>query len=256
MPAPEPAPGLLAPHTPGWFGKLAMLGDFASRRLDAGWVQGCDAWFSAGLRASQRALGEGWLAAYLAAPVWRFAWGPGVVDAQWWFGVWLPRCDNVGRYYPLLLALPRSAPPADRVGLDHLELWCKHLAHAGLATLADGATLAAFEAALAQAPPWPGSGRKPWLRALPDPTLATPAAPARERYEVAAGAGLSDAVLSLAAQALSQRLAGASVWWPMVVPATRGAPGTPGTPATPGSCTVVTGLPGPEAFKLMLLRQW
>ncbi len=256
MPAPEPATSPFAPHTAGWFGKLAMLGDFASRRLDADWVQACDTWFSAGLRASQQALGEGWLAAYLAAPVWRFAWGPGVVDAQWWFGVWLPSCDNVGRYYPLLLALPRSAPPADRVGLDHLELWCAHLVHAGLATLADGATLPAFEAALAQAPPWPGSGRKPWMRALSDaPPSSTPAsvptpAPARERYEVTAGASLSDAALSLAAQALSQRLAGASVWWPMV------RPGTPGRAGAPGSCTVVTGLPGPEAFTPMLLREW
>ena len=57
---------------PGWFGKLSMLGDFASRRLSSDWIRPCDEWLSASLRTSQERLGERWLATYLATPVW---WG-------------------------------------------------------------------------------------------------------------------------------------------------------------------------------------
>ena len=94
--------------TPGWFGKLSMLGDFASRRLDPAWIESCDRWLSASMQASQQQLGHDWLQTYLSAPVWRFAWAPGVVDQQWWFGVLMPSCDNVGRYFPLLIAQARE----------------------------------------------------------------------------------------------------------------------------------------------------
>ena len=43
---------------PGWFGKLSMLGDFASRRLSSDWIRPCDEWLSASLRTSQERLGE------------------------------------------------------------------------------------------------------------------------------------------------------------------------------------------------------
>lgn len=196
--------------SPGWYGKLAMLGDFATRRLDPAWVRSCDEWLSGGLRTGQQQLGARWTAAYLSAPVWRFAWGPGVVDARWWFGVLMPSCDNVGRYYPLLIVQPRDQPPLDRVALDHLQAWWAQLARAGLATLAVGATLEAFEAALEQAPPWPSAAAGTWLRPLPGN--------ASDGWRVAPGAGPSEVAGSLAAAALMQRLAGASIWWPVVEP--------------------------------------
>src|SRR5690349_18460064 len=103
---------------PGWFGKLALLGDFASRRMTPEWIQGCDHWLSGAMLASQAALGTRWKEAYLSAPVWRFAWAPGVVDTSWWFGVLMPSCDNVGRYFPLVVAQSRPRPPTDRFALD------------------------------------------------------------------------------------------------------------------------------------------
>ena len=175
--------------TPGWFGKLTALGDFATRRLDPGWTQGCDRWLSESLRASQQALGERWLQHYLSAPVWRFAWAPGVVDTSWWFGVLMPSCDSVGRYFPLLIAQARTAPPADRFALEHLDLWWSHLAHAALATLHDGATLDQFEAALEHAPPWPSGRTTAWLAPQPGG--------ANERFTVAPNAALVDAAAAL-----------------------------------------------------------
>lgn len=221
----------------GWFGKLAVLGDFASRRLTPDWVKACDDWLSSCLEASRRDLGERWPQVYLAAPVWRFAWGPGIVDERWWFGVLMPSCDSVGRYFPLVVTQVRNQPPNDRIAVDHLELWWSHMASAALQTLAEGAALDAFEAELRQAPPWPGSGRV---------AVSTPsqAAPGHERHSVAAGASLSDVAHGLAATGFLQRLRATSVWMPWR------------SGAEPGSITLHAGLPPATAFAHMLAGNW
>ena len=82
-----------------------------------------------------KVLGARWLDTYLTAPVLRFAWAPGVVDMKWWFGVLMASCDNVGRYFPLVIAQPRTQPPIDRAGLDHLDRWYAVLANAAMRTL-------------------------------------------------------------------------------------------------------------------------
>ena len=189
---------------PGWFGKLSSLGDFASRRLPQEWVQGCDRWLSAGMAAGQQRLGEAWWGAYLAAPVWRFAWAPGVMDHQWWFGLLMPSCDKVGRYFPLVVAQPRPAPPGDRLALDHLDLWWAQAARAALHTLADHGSVDSFEASLDDLPPWP-SARAPW-----------PSAPEGrgQRFDVHAGAGAADLAQTLALAGLQRQLAGCTLWWP------------------------------------------
>ena len=143
---------------PGWYGKLASLGDFAHRRLPREWIEHCDGWLSAALRGSRAELGDAWLDVYLTAPVLRFAWAPGVIDRQWWFGVLMASCDNVGRYYPLLITQPRARPPADAAGGDHLALWFEHVGNAAMATLGDrGASVDELESALLRAPAWPAT---------------------------------------------------------------------------------------------------
>jgi type VI secretion system protein ImpM len=216
---------------PGWFGKLSCLGDFASRRLAPEWVRGCDDWLSRCLAHSQAQRGPQWLPAYLAAPVWRFAWGPQVADAQWWFGLLMPSCDSVGRYFPLVLAQPRAAPPQDRFGFAHLELWWQQMAHAALATLNDGASVDGFERALAESPAWPAVPANA-LRPLP---LA-----GAHRWALPAGPSIDDVVHGLAAESLRERLVGQTLWWPWR-PDDR-----------PGQCTLVPGLPPPELFDEML----
>jgi type VI secretion system protein ImpM len=133
------------------------LGDFASRRLPPEWVQVCDQWLSACLTHSRAELGPDWLELYLNAPLWRFAWAPGVIDAQWWSGVLMPSCDKVGRYFPLVVAQAGIAPPQDANALTAQEDdWYLQVAQAALQTL-DGLPVADFEAALAQIQPWPGT---------------------------------------------------------------------------------------------------
>ncbi len=192
---------------PGWFGKLSSLGDFAQRRVSTQWVSTCDGWLSASMQAGQDHMRERWIDAYLHAPVLRFGWAPGVIDEQWWFGVLMPSCDNVGRYFPLLIAQSRAQAPEDRIALDHLELWLDHLADAAIHTLSDaGVSIDDFEGLLHDAPPWPSAGR-----GLP---LVAQGPPEAEHWS----GGVAHLPLfrwlhPLAAAQLTQRLNGHSLWW-------------------------------------------
>lgn len=225
-----------AQATAGWFGKVSMLGDFASRRLAPDWVQACDRWLSAGMDTSHRQLGEDWMAVYLSAPLWRFAWAPGVVDEQWWFGVLMPSSDNVGRYFPLVVAQPRSVAPADRFSLDHLELWWRHVSDAALRTLAEDAQVETFEEDLQQAPPWP--------MAIHAPTVRVVQAPGRELVSVDRAASLEGFLHGLAAMSLLQRLEGCSLWSPHA------------GPEAAMTCTLLQGLPTADAFADLLTGRW
>ena len=218
-----------AAGTPGWYGKLAGLGDFAHRRLPPHWVHACDAWLAGAMRSGREGLGERWLDAYLTAPLLRFAWAPDVVDAHWWFGVLMPSCDSVGRYFPLLVAHPRLRPPEDRIALDHLELWYEHVGQAAMATLqgsADG--VAALEAALHDTPPWPTPSRGS------APAVARDAAHAH--LELVRAVPLSQWLPGLAVHELVGRLAGCSLWW------------RTGEAGGPGRVDIVRGLPRDAAF--------
>lgn len=223
---------------PGWYGKLACQGDFASRRLTPAWVQTCDHWLAESVQASRQQLGALWLEVYLKAPVWRFAWGPGVVDNHWWFGVLMPSCDNVGRYFPLLVAQSRPQPPADRIALDHLELWWAHIARAAKDTLAEPATLDTFEAELALAPPWPS--------ATAMHRAAASSAGGRWRQTLAPNASLSEMTRALASGVLGQRMNGTAFWWPL-----RDDDGTVGA-----SYTLAPGLPPAASFAQLLAGDW
>jgi type VI secretion system protein ImpM len=221
---------------PGWFGKIASLGDFAARRLAPEWVQSCDQWLSSALAASQAQLGHRWLEIYLNAPVWRFAWGPGVVDARWWFGVLMPSCDNVGRYFPLVVAQARERPPTDRIALDHLELWWAHLARAAMRTLHEQTSVDDFETTLTQAPPWPSAGALAVGPAV--------AAPDRARHDTAHGATLAQVLHGIAVHAMLERLRGATLWWPI------------GEAGEDFAVTVAQGLPDAGQFVDLLSGAW
>jgi type VI secretion system protein ImpM len=96
----------------GWFGKLPALGDFASRRLPAEWIEAWDGWLQHELVRSRAALGDdAWLALYLVAPVRRFWLAPGLLAPRAWLGVLMPSVDSVGRHFPFTLA---TALPPER----------------------------------------------------------------------------------------------------------------------------------------------
>ena len=119
----------LAP--PGWHGKLPTLGDFASRRLEAPFIDAWDGWLAAGLLALREAHPTTWLEAYLGSPSWRFLLMPGVLPgnagAQGWAGVLMPSVDRVGRYFPLTLVQALGAGPSSTQQMQGLWFWLARL---------------------------------------------------------------------------------------------------------------------------------
>lgn len=122
---------MAAAAPPGWHGKLPSLGDFASRRLDAGFIEAWDGWLAAGLLALREARPDSWLDAYLGSPSWRFLLMPGVLPgvagAQAWCGVLMPSVDRVGRYFPLTLVLPLGPGPGSTQEMADLWPWLGRL---------------------------------------------------------------------------------------------------------------------------------
>jgi type VI secretion system ImpM family protein len=105
--------------TAGWFGKMPALGDFASRRLPAEWIDAWDGWLQRELVRSRVALGDDdWLALYLVAPVRRFWLAPGLLARTAWLGVLMPSVDSVGRHFPFTLAA--ALPPGHDDLIDAL----------------------------------------------------------------------------------------------------------------------------------------
>ncbi|KQP35425.1 hypothetical protein ASF44_18955 [Pseudorhodoferax sp. Leaf274] len=115
----------------GWYGKLPSLGDFASRRLDPGFIETWDLWLAEGLAAWRGREPATWLERYLASPSWRFVLAPSALPlpagSGCWAGVLMPSVDRVGRYFPLTLALRLPALPATPGAVGALLSWLQRL---------------------------------------------------------------------------------------------------------------------------------
>ena len=240
-------PAAAGAAAPGWYGKLSTLGDFAARRLPDAAVQALDCWLSEVVSGSRRELGDDWLQCYLASPLQRFVLGPGLLPAggggaagtasaagaPWWFGALMPSCDRVGRYFPLVVLQQRSAPPAERFALDHLELWWRRVGEAMLETLSDDVDVERFDRVLTEFPSWPTARESPGWAAL----LA--AGPTGE-CQLPAACTPGGLAQGLASAAWRQKLEGSSLWWSW----------RPQDGQT--TCRIVSGLPSVAVFTAML----
>lgn len=110
--APGAAPSPPVPAARGFCGKLPARGDFVSAGLPRRFVDPWHDWMQRMLAASREMLADRWTAAWLEAPVWRFALSPGLCGPDAAIGLWMPSVDRVGRYFPLTFALlsPRLEP--------------------------------------------------------------------------------------------------------------------------------------------------
>lgn len=128
----------------GFYGKLPSEGDFVTRRLPWEFTSAWDDWLQQGMQASRNALGAGWLARYLAAPVWRFQLAPGVCGPLGWRGLFFASVDRVGRYFPLTLAFADASGPALASLSADADAWIA-LEDAALAGLTPTLPLAGFD---------------------------------------------------------------------------------------------------------------
>lgn len=182
--------------TPGFYGKLAVRGDFIHRGLSPAFIEAWDNWLAAGLAASQQTLGEAWLDAYLVSPLWRFAVAPGLLGTEPACGVMMPSVDRVGRYFPLTIALPLPADTDIGQLVSGTDDWFERAEGLLLSTLAEEADADAFERG---------------VEALGSPQLATCNGP---RWDASGAAIWSVETPQGRGLALMQQAwSGASLWW-------------------------------------------
>jgi type VI secretion system protein ImpM len=219
----------------GWYGKIASLGDFASRRLPHEMIAQIDAWLQRMLLGGQARLGENWLHTYLTGPVWRFIWCPGLFGTTGWSGVLMPSVDKVGRYFPLVVATPTAGIPPTGQDFDSLLEWLARVEAAALQTLDLNHGVSDFDAALAACGlPVPTTtvpmnmllpalhGEESQILTLPSPSALFPT--------------FSDAGVSL----LADTARGCGLWWAPV-------PGSDGL-----SFFTCRGMPSEDLFVRML----
>jgi type VI secretion system protein ImpM len=125
----------VASSTPGWYGKIPSVGDFASRRLPQHFIDVWHDWLQQGMAASRTFLGDGWLNQYLNSPIWRFLLTPGVCGASMWAGTLMPSVDKVGRYFPLTLAVQVEARTHSVATVTAASDWYAALERLSLAML-------------------------------------------------------------------------------------------------------------------------
>jgi type VI secretion system protein ImpM len=95
---------------------MPSLGDFFRLDLPRSFVEPWDEMLQNALMSAKRSMGEGWNAAYMSAPIWRFALGPGQAGPNAILGVVMASVDRVGRQFPLTLAV---AHDGRAVAVDH-----------------------------------------------------------------------------------------------------------------------------------------
>ncbi|WP_415257696.1 type VI secretion system-associated protein TagF [Thauera phenylacetica] len=222
---------------PGWYGKIASLGDFASRRLPAEFISCWDAWLQRMLPDSRARLGDRWLERYLGSPIWRFLLFPGVCGESIWAGLMMPSVDRVGRYFPVTIASRLQALASTEREFDALADWLDRLAAAALATLDLRRSAQQFDAALTTL-------RAP-LPAPPRVVLAGRIAArlhdrSAGRFMLPSDDELAQTLMGVGAGLLTEQARGSSLWW---------------TPCATGATTplvLARGLPDGEQFAAML----
>lgn len=197
----------------GWYGKLPTLGDFASRRLPAPFVECWDAWLAAGLAHWREADPEGWRDAYLDGPSWRFLLLPGALPGDYSTevvaGVLMPSVDRVGRYFPLTLLWSLGAVPAGAEQASALLGRLRALEDLAVDAMQDDWTIDQFEAELTALVATP-------LAPPRDPLHDLPAPPGRHDGGMAAlrlsGADLGSHLAHWARDALLAHWQGCALW--------------------------------------------
>jgi len=225
--------------TAGWYGKIAGLGDFASRRLDPAMTGRLDGWLQEAVAGSRRRSGAAWTEIYLTSPVWRFMLYPGACGAGAWTGLLMPSVDKVGRYFPLVIAAGLPPRPLRTQSYAVLEDWLDRVEPVALATLDTSAAVEAFDGALSavplelpEEPPPLGGAARMLFGAGGDPEPAVHAMPG--------GASIASTFARVAVELAGESMHGDSLWW---------APTTHGEGLLALRCP---GLPGPDQFDAML----
>lgn len=130
----------------GYFGKVPVRGDFVGKGLPRSFRQPWDIWLQSVIDVTKKNLKTDWDQFYLTCPAYRFALSPGVCGKESWIGVMIPSVDQVGRYYPMVLArsLVNNADPFSAISGN--DQWFHDAESLVLSCLSDGFSLGVFDA--------------------------------------------------------------------------------------------------------------
>lgn len=190
----------------GLFGKLPQQPDFVSRHLPEAFTDHWHHWLQAGMSVSREQLGDAWLDIYLTSPVWHFALGAGICSDRGAVGVMIPSVDEVGRFFPLLLA---------HVG-EHTP-WSSYLDAAAWYPQAENVVLSALDENIGYARLIDDVEKlpEPGFRAVPQFRSTLPGRNATRACAVLATPETKplDAVTGLTEKAYGRLLGPHSLWW-------------------------------------------
>jgi type VI secretion system protein ImpM len=135
----------------GLFGKLGSKRDFVAVSAPRAFLSAWEPWMQSCVSASRDSLGDSWLQAYLAAPIWRFWLGADTCGGATVLGALMSSVDGMGRYYPLTVFACASqniaiAPP----DIDPHEDWFAAAENFLLSTLDRTADFESIKASLDQ----------------------------------------------------------------------------------------------------------
>jgi type VI secretion system protein ImpM len=135
----------------GFFGKLPAKRDFVASGTSRAFLETWEPWLQASLATSRQILGEGWIAAYNRAPIWRF-WLGAQFAAEAIIGALMASVDGVGRAFPLAIVCGEGegllAPPE----IEANDAWCEAAERALLSALAPETTFESFAQTLESLP--------------------------------------------------------------------------------------------------------
>jgi type VI secretion system protein ImpM len=223
----------------GWYGKLASLGDFASRRLPSTFITRWDEWLQQVITDSRGALGDAWLDAYLSCPVWRFVLFPGVCGETTWMGVLMPSVDKVGRYFPLTIACEIPGFVTSEREFDALADWLDRLETLALSTLDTTRDARDFDDDLL-ALHAPAAAAAASRLTLARQVVATLRDDGATLFTLPSDDELAQTLMGAGAALLQESVRGGSLWW------------TPGKPGAGAPLLACRGLPDGFHFAAML----
>ncbi|MEX0731267.1 MAG: type VI secretion system-associated protein TagF [Aquisalimonadaceae bacterium] len=190
----------------GMFGKVPQQADFVSLHMPESFTETWHAWLQAWLTVSREQLGEQWLDYYITSPAWRFAIAPGICGDRAAAGVMIPSVDEVGRYFPLVIAHlgGHGLWPAYLSGTS----WFDEVERVACGALAeDSGYMRLIENLEALQPPA--------FQPLPRYRTRVPGMNAVKGWQIAdvSGVAAADAAIGLLNQAYNRLLGGHSLWW-------------------------------------------
>jgi type VI secretion system protein ImpM len=231
--------------TVGFFGKLPCRGDFLRRRVRDDFIGVWDEWLQRCLSESREALGDSWLDAYLASPMWRFVLSEGVCGTGAYAGVLVPSVDRVGRYFPMtIVAQWDSSASAIDVACG-AAAWFEAIETLAAEAL-ETSDLDAFDAKVSQAVALidvEAGEESAWLRDVLG-RANFPHAVAQWHVPLASADSLQRAINALAVREIERTLRPLSLWW------------SDGSDAVAPSWLCARGLPEPKSFAAMLCGRW